>query len=184
LFYLLSNWDFINIASISNKGARPRADWNYLSKVKLNIPPLPEQKAIASVFSSLDDKIDLLHRENKTLEAMANVLFKRYFIDNPNPDWRQQPLTVVSQFLNGLPCQKYPPFNNIERLPVLKIRELNNGISNDSDYATSRIKNDYIVKSGDIIFSWSGTLLVKIWFGENCILNQHIYKVTSKCYHH
>jgi len=56
------------------------------------LPPLPEQKAIASVLSSLDDKIDLLHRENKTLEAMAETLFRQWFVEEASDDWEEVPL--------------------------------------------------------------------------------------------
>ena len=49
--------------------------------------PSPEQKAIAAVLSSLDDKIDLLHRQNHTLEAMAETLFRQWFIEEAQEDW-------------------------------------------------------------------------------------------------
>mgnify|MGYP003609159334 CR=1 FL=1 len=55
--------------------------------LEFSFPPLPEQKAIASVLSSLDDKIDLLHRQNKTLEAMAETLFRQWFIEEAKEDW-------------------------------------------------------------------------------------------------
>lgn len=58
-----------------------------LGKVVLNLPPLQEQKAIASVLSSLDDKIDLLHRQNTTLEAMAETLFRQWFVEEAQEDW-------------------------------------------------------------------------------------------------
>src|SRR5690554_4838957 len=53
------------------------------------IPPLPEQKAIASVLSSLDDKIDLLHQQNQTLEALAETLFRQWFIEEAKEDWEE-----------------------------------------------------------------------------------------------
>jgi type I restriction enzyme S subunit len=183
LYYLLSNWDFINIATVTNKGTRmPRADWNYLSNLHLNIPPLPEQKAIASVLSSLDDKIDLLHRQNKTLEAMADALFKQWFVVKAKDDWEERSLSNIADFINGLACQNYPPENDIDKLPVLKIRELNNGISSDSGYASSKIPQKFLVNNGDIIFSWSASILVKLWFGNQCVLNQHLFKVISNNY--
>jgi type I restriction enzyme, S subunit len=58
-------------------------------KLCMNLPPLPEQKAIAAILSSLDDKIDLLHRQNKTLEAIAETLFRQWFIEEAQPDWEE-----------------------------------------------------------------------------------------------
>lgn len=153
-----------------------------LKKISLFCPCYKEQKNIAAILGSLDDKIDLLQRQNATLEAMAETLFRQWFIEEAQEDFRITSLSNIANFLNGLACQKYPPSNNIDKLPVLKIRELNNGISKDCDWATSDIKSEYIVKSGDVIFSWSGSLLVKIWNGEDCVLNQHLFKVTSQTY--
>lgn len=143
------------------------------------LPPLDEQKRIASILTSIDDKIDLLHRENATLEVMAETLFRQWLIEEAKDHWNEMPLTKIANFTNGLACQKYPPKNDIDKLPVLKIRELANGISSDSDYATTEVANEYIVHAGDVIFAWSASLMVKIWDGEDCILNQHLFKVTS-----
>lgn len=153
-----------------------------LKKIILPIPPLAEQRAIASVLSNLDDKIDLLQRQNATLEAMAETLFKQWFVVEAKQEWKEKPLSGVASFLNGLACQKHRPANFVERLPVLKIRELSNGISQDSEWASSTVPKEYIVKFGDVIFSWSGSLMVKIWDGEDCVLNQHLFKVTSPVY--
>jgi type I restriction enzyme S subunit len=73
-------------------------------------------------------------------------------------------------FLNGLACQKFPPKNNINRLPVLKIKELSSGITENSDWATTEVNPEYVIKSGDIIFAWSASLMVKIWTGETMVL--------------
>lgn len=155
-----------------------------------SLPPLSEQTAIAAVLSSLDDKIDLLHRQNATLEKMAETLFRQWFVHRPEPvegeeakeDWEGMPLSKMADFLNGLACQKFPPKNEIEKLPVLKIKELSSGITENSDWASTDIKPEYIVKNGDVIFAWSASLMVKIWAGQDCILNQHLFKVTSKDY--
>ena len=88
LFYFIANWDFVNLANGAEGGTRmPRADWNFLKTTDWSFPPLPEQKSIASILSSLDDKIDLLHRQNATLEAMAETLFRQWFL--PAPELRQ-----------------------------------------------------------------------------------------------
>lgn len=144
--------------------------------------PLPEQNAIAKLLCSYNDKIDLLHRQNKTLEAMAETLFRQWFVEEVNENWKQKPLSNIAQFLNGLACQNYLPENDVDKLPVLKIRELSNGISDDSDWATNKVDEEYLVKNGDVIFAWSASLMVKLWDGETCILNQHLFKVTSTDY--
>jgi len=143
------------------------------------LPPSNSQKAIAEVLSSLDDKIDLLHRQNKTLEQMAETLFRQWFVEEAGEDWEETPLSSVANFLNGLACQKFPPKNEVDKLPVLKIKQLRNGFSDDSDWCTTEVKPEYIVGNGNVIFSWSASLMVKIWDGEKCILNQHLFKVTS-----
>ena len=140
---------------------------------------LSEQESIASILTSIDNKINLLHRENETLEALGETLFCQWLIEEAKDDWDEIPLTKIANFTNGLACQKYPPKNDVEKLPVLKIRELSNGIGYDSDYATTDVANEYIVHAGDVIFAWSASLMVKIWGGEDCILNQHLFKVTS-----
>lgn len=73
--------------SFTTGSAQPQLPIRDLKKMSFLLPPLPEQKAIASVLSSLDDKIDLLHRQNKTLEAMAGTLFRQWFVEEAQDDW-------------------------------------------------------------------------------------------------
>lgn len=164
------------------KGQTDMADYVNLAdqrRMTITLPSPPEQKAIAAILSSLDDKIDLLHRQNKTLEAMAETLFHQWFVEEAQEDWEDRPLSSIANFLNGLACQKYPPSNELERLPVLKIRELSSGISEASDWATSKVKPEFIIEAGDVIFAWSASLMVKVWDGGRCVLNQHLFKVIS-----
>ena len=171
-----------NIVGMSSITTRASLNNSMLAELPLLLPNYEEQVRIATILKSLDDKIELLHRENKTLEAMAEPLFRQWFIEEAKEDWEEISLTKVANFLNGLACQKYPPKNEIEKLPVLKIRELSNGIGDDSDWATTDIASEYIIHAGDVIFAWSASLMVKIWDGEDCILNQHLFKVTSYKY--
>lgn len=144
------------------------------------LPPLPEQTAIASILSSLDDKIGLLHRQNITLEKMGETLFRQWFVEEMREEWEERPLSSIAKFLNGLACQKFPPKNDLDKLPVLKIKDLSNGITENSDWVTAEIPTDYMVVNGDVIFAWSASLMVKIWNGDRCVLNQHLFKVTSE----
>lgn len=185
LFYYLTQeyiTEYLHSVAEASTSAYPSLKADDIESLYIELPPLSEQKRIASILSSLDDKIYLLHRENKTLEAMAETLFRQWFVEEAKEDWKEVSLTKVANFLNGLACQKYPPKNEIEKLPVLKIRELSNGIGKDCDWATTDIANEYIVSNGDVIFAWSASLMVKIWDGEECVLNQHLFKVTSDKY--
>ncbi len=91
LFYLFATQDFVGLSYTGSSGTRmPRADWNFMQESEWLIPEKDvEQKAIASVLSSLDDKIDLLHRQNKTLEQMAETLFRKWFIEEAEEDWEE-----------------------------------------------------------------------------------------------
>lgn len=172
--------EYLQMLAEDRSGTFPQITFDNISNIDISIPPLEEQKAIAEVLSSLDDKIDLLHRQNQTLESLAQTLFRQWFIEEAKEEWEEKPLSKIADFLNGLACQKFPPQNDIEKLPVLKIKDLKDGISENSDYATSDVKPEYIVNNGDVIFAWSASLMVKIWDGEQCVLNQHLFKVTSK----
>ncbi len=180
LYYFLKNIDLNQFALGSS---HPLITQTLLNSIDIEICNEPEeQKAIGGVLSSLDEKIDLLHRQNKTLEAMAETLFRQWFIEEANEEWEEKPLDRIAEFLNGLACQKYPPQNDTDKLPVLKIKDLRSGFTEKSDWASTDISSEYIINNGDVIFSWSGSLMIKIWDGEKCILNQHLFKVTSSDY--
>lgn len=102
LFYFLANWDFVNTADGAESGTRmPRADWNFLKDTIWNIPPHPEQAAISEILSSLDDKIDLLHRQNKTLEQLAETLFRQWFVEEAKESWEVGVLDDEFEFVMG-----------------------------------------------------------------------------------
>jgi len=200
----------------SRKGETDMADYVSLTaqrEFRVLLPPIADQRAIGHILGSLDDKIELNRRMNETLEAMAQAIFKSWFVDfdpvrakaegrdtglpreiaDLFPDsfedselgavpegWEVKPLDKIADFLNGLACQKYPPKNGEESLPVIKIRELRQGITDNTDRATADVPSKYIVEDGDILFSWSGSLLVDIWCQGRGVLNQHVFKVTSE----
>ncbi|NOT68941.1 MAG: hypothetical protein HOP04_11625 [Methylophilaceae bacterium] len=106
LFYFLASWDFVDTANSGEGGTRmPRADWNFLKSTSWLVPCEEEQKAIASVLSSLDDKIDLLHRQNTTLERMAETLFRLWFVEEAQEVWEEVPLRDVCSINNGYAFQ-------------------------------------------------------------------------------
>lgn len=163
----------------------PNVSSEQLRNLMVKVPPLPTQTRIAAILSSLDDKIELNRQTNKTLEAIAQTLFKEMCVpkgDELPEGWERKPLDKIADFLNGLALQKYPAKDGDDSLPVIKIRELKNGITNSTDRASRSLPGKYVVKDGDLLFSWSATLEVAFWsYGEGA-LNQHLFKVTSSEY--
>jgi len=147
------------------------------------VPPLQSQQKIGNFLSSLDSKIELNRQINDNLEQQAQALFNHYFIDTPDllGGFSVGSLADAANYVNGLAMQKYRPINGEKGIPVLKIKELGQGrIDSSSDFCSNEINSYYKVYDGDVIFSWSGTLMVKIWCGGECGLNQHLFKVSSK----
>ena len=97
--------------------------------------------------------------------------------------WTKGSLLDIANYLNGLAMQKFRPTDDEMGYPVLKIKELRQGCCDaNSELCSPNIKPEYIVDDGDVIFSWSGSLLVDFWCGGTCGLNQHLFKVTSDKY--
>ena len=102
LKYLLESKQYQALIDIDATGSTIQHIYiTKINKMKIAVPTLSEQQAIASALSSLDDKIDLLHRQNKTLEAMAETLFRQWFIEEASEDWEEVPLSEVAVIQNG-----------------------------------------------------------------------------------
>ena len=177
------------------------------------LPPIAEQLSAARTLDAVESRIDLLRQTNITLEAIAQALFKSWFVDfdpvhakaeGRDPEamdaataalfpsefedselglipkgWRARSLDSVATYLNGLALQKFPAESKSEFLPVIKIAQLRAGNTMGSDRASARLKPEYVVHDGDVLFSWSGSLEVEFWCGGDGALNQHLFKVTS-----
>lgn len=96
--------------------------------------------------------------------------------------WEVGTLLNIAIFNNGIACQKYRPGQDEEKYRVIKIREMNNGFSESTEFVKTEIPDTAIINNGDVLFSWSATLDVKIWSEGIGALNQHIFKVTSTDY--
>ena len=149
------------------------------------LPSLQEQKVVASILRDLDDKIEVNNEINNNLEYQARAIFINEFLSlkTPPDGWKQASLIDIADYLNGLAMQKYRPADDEIGISVLKIKELRQGCcDNNSELCSPNIKSEYIIHDGDVIFSWSGSLLVDFWCGGICGLNQHLFKVTSSKY--
>lgn len=199
LYYQIFSNQFTRyIRNIQTGSAIPHVSLKQIGDFKFHLPSIDEQHRISSILSSLDDKIAINRRICENLEAQAQALFKHWFIDfapfkngkfveselGMIPEgWRVGRLTEIAEYMNGLAMQKFPPLSADDAIPVLKIKELGQSqCDNNSDKCSKQIKPEYIIKNGDVVFSWSGTLMVDIWCGGICGLNQHLFKVTSDNY--
>lgn len=162
LYYTLCEPDFTEYTVLTSRGAKmPRGDKEAILSYKVSLPPLPEQKAIASVLSSLDDKIDLLHRQNKTLEAMAETLFRHWFIEEAKEDWDEVTVSSLFEVRDGThDSPKQSPIG----YPLVTSKHIGDGVLDfDSCYLISSDDYDKVnarskVETGDILLSMIGTL--------------------------
>jgi type I restriction enzyme, S subunit len=200
IYYLLTTIDFKNMNSDS---AVPGLNRTAAYSIHVKIPSsLVEQKRIAKQLSIIDNQIDINNTINQKLEKIGHHLFKHWFIEFEFPNkentpykssdgelgdselgkipikWDIKAIDEIANFLNGAACQKYPPSGNHD-FPVIKIREMSRGINENTDMANGDINKKYIINDGDLLFSWSASLLVKFWAEGKGFLNQHIFKVTS-----
>lgn len=201
LYQILRNNTTINTLQMlaeSRSGTFPQITFSELSNIEIDVPSEENQDLIVTILSSLDAKIETNNKLNEKLEEMAQAIFKSWFVDfEPFKDkpfyetelgmipegWEVLSLTDIATFTNGLAMQKFRPNYKEPHLPVLKIKELRQGFCDDtSEICIDDISDDFIADDGDIIFSWSGTLLVDIWCGGKCGVNQHLFKVTSEKY--
>lgn len=205
LYYSLFRDDFFSHMMNGSKGTKmPRGDKSQILRFQIPNIELSTQQKIAFVLSSLDSKIELNNRINSELEAMAKMLYDYWFVQFDFPDkngkpyktsggkmvwneelkreipvgWETGTLLDIANYENGLPCQKYRP-TGADFLRVIKIREMNEGFSSNTEHVRTNIPEKAIIENGDVLFSWSASLDVKLWTGGKGALNQHIFKVTS-----
>ncbi|MGZ7894212.1 restriction endonuclease subunit S [Lactobacillus crispatus] len=177
LYYALFKLDLNRLVEGS---AQPLINQTILNSFDISIPDIVFQDKVVEKILILDKKISLNKHINDNLDALLTTIFEEKV---KNSGFDEAKLTDIANYKNGLAMQKYRPKNNESSLPVLKIKELNQGYTdNSSDRCSTNIDKGVIVNQGDIIFSWSGTLLVKNWSGKTAGLNQHLFKVTSNQY--
>ena len=199
LYYILyANKKTISSIIESTGIGAGKIDTDRFLNLPITIPPVYIQKDLMELFNAIFSKIETNNKLNEKLEEMAQAIFKSWFVDfEPFKDkpfhetelgmipegWEVVSLTDIATFTNGLAMQKFRPNYKEPHLPVLKIKELRQGFCDDtSEICIDDISDDFIADDGDIIFSWSGTLLVDIWCGGKCGVNQHLFKVTSEKY--
>lgn len=150
-YFLLSQDLFFEYVMLGSKGCKmPRGDKSHIMNWELSLPPLSEQKRIASILSSLDDKIDLLHRENKTLEAMAETLFRKWFVEEAKEDWKEGVISDFAEhYKKSITPQKYPA----ELFSHYSIPAYDNNKNPANEMGNEIHSNKYVVPARCILFS-------------------------------
>jgi type I restriction enzyme S subunit len=180
-------------------------------KLPIILPQITEQKKIAKILTALDEKIEVNNQISKTLETMAQALFKQWFIDFEFPNengepykssggemieselglipkgWDTCPLYDFADYINGTSFKK-DEMDSLNGVPIVKIAEIKGGYSGSTNYYNGSTNKDgkYYLKKKDILFSWSGnpdtSIDIFLWGKDEGILNQHIFKVEPKGY--
>lgn len=205
-FYLRSDW--FRKAVTNNAFMTLRASFNedIFSFLNVYLPDYDVQVRIGDFLYSIEQKIGVNKRICAELESMAKTIYDYWFtqFDFPDADgkpyrssggamewnkqvkrdipkgWNVGNLYAIAEPINGLACQKYRPKEGEQSLPVIKIKEMHEGITADTESVSVNIPEKHKIFDGDILFSWSATLEVMYWFGGDAGLNQHIFKVVPK----
>ena len=176
LYYFARSDTFrdVAIASMTGSSGRQRVQTEVVVNHTFELPTLPEQKAIASVLSSLDDKIDLLHRQNKTLEAMAETLFRQWFIEEAKEDWEEVTLAdVCTRITDG---SHSSPASVEDGYPMASVKDMYDwGINQSTCRKISKEDYEVLVQTdckalqGDILIAKDGSYLKHVFLMEESL---------------
>jgi type I restriction enzyme S subunit len=192
IYYFLSQYDVKVELAQKAGGAANQANISPsdIKNLYFPCPPIEVQNKIATILSRYDSLIENYQKQIKLLEESAQRLYKEWFVDLRFPGyentkivdgvpegWEKKSIADLGTYLNGF---AFKPSDWQERgKPIIKIKEMGNGISTDTPRNNGeRVPEKYLIKSGDLLFSWSATLMVIVWTGEEGWLNQHLFKVT------
>ena len=179
LYYVLSDDSFFDHMMSSANGTKmPRGNRKLIPSFEIPLPPLSTQHRIASILSRYDSLIENYKKQIKLLEEAAQRLYKEWFIDlrfpgheNTNiidgvPEgWERKSIGEIGEYLNGF-AFKPSDWQELGK-PIIKIKEMSNGVTNETPRNSGeRVPEKYLIKAGDLLFSWSATLMVIIWSGE------------------
>lgn len=156
-----------------------------LRNVIISYPFFSEQKKIAAILSSLDDKIETNRKINARLEELAQAIFKSWFIDfepfggKMPEDWEEDSIYRYVDVIYGAPYKSELFNNDGNGLPLIRIRDLKTNIP--QIYTTEILPNTEYINPGNIVVGMDAEFEPYFWFGEKGLLNQRVCKFKSKC---
>ncbi len=189
------------VTSMSSMTTRASLNNDMISLLTITVPTLEEQENIANILSCLDEKIELNNEMNKTLEEMAQCIFKRWFVDFEFPNENGEPYKSsggemvdselgmipngweVVNYINTSDIQygfafKSKLFNDKEGKPIIRIRDISNSYT--PTYTTEEYNDLYIVTKNDILVGMDGEFKAHIWGGKDSLLNQRVLRIRPK----
>ncbi len=180
IYYMLHTLDLGRYASGS---AVPTLNRNHIHSILISMPPLPEQKAIAEVLSSLDDKIDLLTRQNNTLEDLGQAFFRKWFVEDADEKLKKYPLSELMVIQNGFAFRSRD-YQDAGKYKIVTIKNVQDGFIDTS--GTTFLNQlpvgmpDYVLLTiGDVLISLTGNVgRVGIVVEDNLLLNQRVAKIS------
>jgi len=188
LFYLLKTHD---LESLNVGSAVPSLTTEVLNDHTIQLPSIENQTAIASILTSLDDKIDLLHRQNKTLEALAETLFRQWFIEEAEDDWEETIFAEHTEVFRGLSYKGSGLAEVGNGIPMHNLNSVYEGGGYKYEgikYYDGEYRDRHIIKPGDLIVTNTEQghelkligcpAVVPLFFGEYGLFSQHIYKLS------
>lgn len=158
------------VTLMTGTSGRQRVDVSAFSETEVRIPNLETQRAVSSILGSLDDKIAANIEAVRTIDCLRNALWHRNLAHGTTAT----PLSSLASFVNGGAFTKNA--TGTGRV-VVRIAEMNGGIGNNTVRNELDVPETKVVRPGELLFSWSGTLMAKRWPYDEAIVNQHIFKV-------
>lgn len=183
LYYLLVYYKPV-IENMGSGTTFKEVSGSVMKNLAINIPEIDEQKKIAAILSSLDDKIELNCRINDNLEQQAQALFKSWFVDfepwqgvMPD-DWREGSIYEIVDVIYGAPYKSNLFNEKKEGLPLIRIRDLKD--YSPQYYTPEILPNTEFVYMGDVIAGMDAEFIPTLWMGNKGVLNQRCCKFKSK----
>jgi len=185
IFYLAISDEFRDTAIqlMTGSSGRQRVETEALKQKVFILPALPEQKAIAEVLSSLDDKIDLLTRQNNTLEDLGQAFFRKWFVEDADEKLKKYPLSELMVIQNGFAFRSRD-YQDAGKYKIVTIKNVQDGFIDTS--GTTFLNQlpvgmpDYVLLTiGDVLISLTGNVgRVGIVVEDNLLLNQRVAKIS------
>lgn len=205
-YYLYCYLCSLDLSGLVSGTGLPSMTFDSYYHVVVDLPQIDCQNKVANCLMKLDRKIALNRKINTELEQMAKELYDYWFVqfDFPNAEgkpykssggkmvynpqlkrdipegWEVKDLPYIAKFENGIACQKYRPREGEVQFRVIKIDEMHNGFSDNTEFVGDSAPSYAKIVDGDLLFSWSASLEVMIWNKGEGVLNQHIFKVTPR----